>query len=163
MNFVTIDDIRHAGFIGEVTVSALQVSSCREVPDEPGVYLILRRDLAPPAFRPQGTGCEKYTNEKVSDLQGKWVEGTVVLNIGKAGGRDIAETLRDRLGKYMRFGKGRNSGHSGGRRIWQLRDSGDLLVCWKVTGRAVPREAETELIKQFEQRHGKLPFANARH
>jgi len=135
MNSASINDVSQGGFVGFVKISALQESACREVLDEPGVYLVLRRDAGPPIFSPQGTGCGKYTNEKVADLRRKWVERTVVLNIGKAGGPDIKETLRKRLKKYMRFGQGKNSGHSGGRRIWQLRDSGDLLVCWKPTGK----------------------------
>jgi hypothetical protein len=113
MNFATIDDIRHAGFVGEVIVSALQVSGCREVPDEPGVYLVLRPDARAPDFLHEGTGGRskgKDPNVKVARLRTKWVEGTVVLNIGKAGGPDIAETLRGRLNKYMRFGQRKNSG-----------------------------------------------------
>ncbi len=158
-----MEDVRDSGFVGWAKISALQESGCREVLDEAGVYLVLRLGTAAPDFLPAGTGPAKYPSEKVGDLQSRWVKGAVVLNIGKAGGPDIEETLRGRLKKYMRFGQGKNSGHSGGRRIWQLRDSGDLLVCWKPTAKAIPKQVETKLIRQFEQRYGKVPFANARH
>jgi hypothetical protein len=82
-----------------------------------------------------------------------------VLNIGKAGPGRTA-TLKSRLLNYVRFGQGKNSGHSGGRYIWQLPNSRDLLVCWKATGKAVPREVEKRLIAEFRQKYGKLPFAN---
>jgi hypothetical protein len=166
MDFASIDDVRRGGFVGEVAVSALQASRCRDVPDEPGVYLVLRPDASSPDFLPEGTGGRskgKDPDVEVACLQRKWVEGAVVLNIGKAGGPDVAETLKDRLNKYMRFGQRKSSGHSGGRYIWQLRDSGDLLVCWKVTGKAVPEDVEKGLISEFERKYGKLPFANLRH
>jgi hypothetical protein len=42
MNFASIHHIRRSGFDGFVTVSALQASKCCEVPNKPGIYLILR-------------------------------------------------------------------------------------------------------------------------
>lgn len=55
----------------------------------------------------------------------------------------------------------------GGRSIWQLADSNDLLVAWRAntderTG-ARARDIERELIADFKLTHGgKRPFANVR-
>jgi hypothetical protein len=162
-NFASIDDVRQGGFVGGVAISALRKSVCREVPDKPGVYLILRLDATTPTFLPIGTGAYKNgtdPNVGVGRLRSKWVEGAIVVNIGRAGAPGRTATLNSRLLDYVRFGQGRNSGHSGGRYIWQLHGSGNLLVCWKPTGKAVPRDVEKRLIAEFEQRYGKIPFAN---
>jgi hypothetical protein len=114
-------------------------------------------------FLRAGTGARykgRDSNVSVDILRRKWVDGAIVLNIGKAGGTKIATTLKGRLNKYMRFGRGSNSGHSGGRYIWQLRDSGDLLVFWKPSPDCLPRTVEGELLREFERQYHRLPFAN---
>ena len=60
----------------------------------------------------------------------------------------------------MKFGRGEPVGKWGGRYIWQLGDSHNLLVCWKLTPNAIPRNMEKELLREFEAVYGKLPFAN---
>ena len=59
----------------------------------------------------------------------------------------------------MRFGSGKNVGHYGGRYIWQLADSDDLVVCWKCVEDS--RRVEAAMIAEFKKNHnGKRPFAN---
>jgi hypothetical protein len=160
----SIDAIRQSGFEGFVTISALQTSNCGQVPDKPGVYLILRSSTAPPDFLSESVGGHfkgKSPTVAVSQLQGKWVENALVLNIGKAGPGKA--TLRSRLKQYFRFGRGEAVGHHGGRYIWQLAHSGNLLVCWKVTPNDIPRGVEKALIEAFETVYGRLPFANLNH
>jgi hypothetical protein len=140
MNFASIDDVRHSGFDGFVTVSALQASKCCEVPKKPGVYLVLRPTVVRPAFLEASIGgFFKGKNPTVAlvRLESKWVESAVVLYIGKAGPRTA--TLKSRLWQYVRFGQGQAVSHWGGRYIWQLADSCDLLVCWKITIEAVKK------------------------
>lgn len=36
----------------------------------------------------------------------------------------------------------------------------DLLLCWKVTLESNPRTVEKAFLAEFEDRYGKLPFAN---
>ena len=72
---------------------------------------------------------------------------------------DPEEAIERRLRQYMQFGQGKQVGHWGGRYIWQLDDSDELLVCWKVTESSIPREVEKELVRAFEKRYKKLPFA----
>ncbi len=161
MNFATYDEICNDEFTGFVTISALQTSKCCAVPDRPGIYLVLRPNDTPPKFLKKSTGGHyKGRNPRVRlrKLKSKWVEGTRVLYIGKAGPGKA--TLRGRLSAYMRFGKGKRAGHWGGRYIWQLGESGDLLMCWKETPGTRAKKLESELIRKFKTAHSKLPFAN---
>jgi hypothetical protein len=164
MNLRSIPDICQRGFSGFVTISALQKSECCEVPNQPGVYLVLRPNSTRPDFLNESIGGHfqgQNPTVAVSRLESKWVDDAVILNIGKAGlGR---ATLRRRLNQYVRFGQGEAVGHKGGRYIWQLSGSGDLLVCWKVRLDASPRAVEKALIEEFETLYGKLPFANLNH
>jgi len=87
------------------------------------------------------------------------VEDATVLYIGKAGPTQ-GRTLRIRLRECMQFGRGVPIGHSGGKLIWQLHKSGELLVCWKPTVHDDPRNVEKMLIREFEELYGRIPFAN---
>ena len=163
MKFDSVDDIRRCGFWGGESIAALQTSGCSNVPSEPGVYLVLRPNAGPPAFLEKSTGGHfkrKDPTVEVTQLASKWVGHATVLYIGKAGGPGKVATLRSRLRQYMQFGQGKAIGHWGGRYIWQLRGSCDLLVRWKLTPDAVPRDVERELIRDFEAIYKKLPFAN---
>ena len=163
MNFDSIEDMRKEGFEGFVAVCELQALECCDVPRSPGVYLVLRTSTVTPEFRSPGTGGpfkNNNPNVKIRCLERKWVDGALVMYIGKAGGKNKS-TLRTRLRLYMTFGERKPVAHWGGRYIWQLRDSLDLLVCWKITGNSDPRSAEKKLIREFEEQYGgKRPFAN---
>ena len=78
-----------------------------------------------------------------------WVRDTVVVYIGKAGGTDHSATLNKRLRMYLRFGQGAPVGHYGGRLIWQIKNSGDLLICWKTQITEEPRNVEAKLLSEF--------------
>jgi len=67
--------------------------------------------------------------------------------------------LRTRLQQYRDHGQGNPVGHWGGRYIWQLQDSSDLRIAWKVTDED-PRSIEQEMLGAFLKRYGRLPFAN---
>ena len=129
-----------------------------------GVYVVLRESESSPQFLSEGTGGffkGKNPNVSIAELKANWVEGTHVIYIGKAGGADSSATLQKRLGQYLRFGQGANIGHWGGRYIWQLADSRDLVVCWKTLTNEEPREIEHQMIADFKAVHaGKRPFAN---
>jgi hypothetical protein len=161
VNFDNIDGIRQSGFHGFLPISALKASGCCEVPNAPGIYLILNPNTTRPDFLPVSIGGHfkgKDPTVEISRLESKWVEDALVLNIGKAGLGGA--TLKSRLKQYMRFGRGEAIGHRGGRYIWQLRHSCNLLVCWKVIPDGVPRAVEKALIAEFTTVYGKLPFAN---
>jgi hypothetical protein len=79
-----------------------------------------------------------------------------VVYIGKA---DVASR---RLTQFARFGAGDKMGHWGGRYIWQLADSADLLVTWhEIAWDELAREYEKRLLARFaELNSGARPFAN---
>ena len=152
--------LREAGFCGFKSICALRRSKLAEVPEEHGIYLILRPDRCPPHFLYMK---DSIRTSDLEELQAQWVEGSRILYIGKAGGSDIAEKLRDRLKRYFRYGEGhRGSGHAGGKRIWELTNSAELIACWKTTPSDEPRMVESELQEAFHERFGKYPFANDR-
>lgn len=126
------------------------------VPAKRGIYVVFRESLDPPTFlarSPAGHFKGRDPTVPVATLTAKWVEGAHVMNIG------MATILRQRLDTYRRYGDGEPVGHQGGRYIWQLADSADLLVAWKTTDED-PADAEAKLIRAFMDEHGALPFAN---
>lgn len=157
MDFESIEDIEQQGFSGFVAVSVLRESACRQVPEVPGVYLVIRPQPQPPIFLGHSTGGhfkEREPTVPIPELQQAWVTGSIVIYVGKA------TVLRKRLHSYMRFGYGEPAPHWGGRYIWQLADAANLLVCWKATPGEEPRQIEYRLIQGFRASYGKRPFAN---
>lgn len=126
------------------------------LPDINGVYIVLNSENRPADFLTIGTGGffkGKDPNVSLVELKSNWVENTKVVYIGKA------TSLKSRLRQYFNFGQGKNVGHYGGRLIWQLKYSNELLVCWKPLT-SDPREYEADLIRQFVFKFRKRPFAN---
>lgn len=171
MNFNSLDNIKANGFLGfkkmsEVFKDKSAISKIK------GVYLILYLDNTTPEFLEVGCGpalYKKKTNPNVSieELKSNWVNDTIVINIGKAGGLNQKgvegkETLKSRLTTYFSFGLGNDVRHYGGRLIWQLKNSKDLVVCWKPTPEQEPRKIENNLVNEFKSIYGQRPFANLR-
>jgi hypothetical protein len=147
------------GFVGWRRWDELRASNFGEVPQAPASYVVYRESVAAPVFlpaSPAGWFKDKNPSVTVTRLEAEWVEGEHVVYIGKA---DVA---RRRLGQYARFGAGDPVGHWGGRLIWQLADSADLLVAWRVlAGVGTARADEKRLLARFgEVDDGRRPFAN---
>jgi hypothetical protein len=168
MKYGTIDDIMSEGFVGFKKVSDLFVKP-PSAPNERGVYLVLYLGGDSPAFAVPGVGGYfkgKDPNVSLSDLESNWVQGSIVIYIGQAGGirngKWSDQTLQKRIKKYIKFGQGKNSAHYGGRLIWQMADYKDLVVCWKpLVGKITdPKELESTLISEFKAEYEKRPFAN---
>jgi hypothetical protein len=155
MTFNDLDEIKKAGFTGFKKMNELFLDNSM-LPDTNGVYLVLNIDNKPGEFLTVGSGGHfkgKDPNISLADLKFNWVDNTKVVYIGKA------TSLRSRLRQYFGFGQGKNIGHYGGRLIWQIKYSKDLVVCWK-TLTTDPREFEVDLIQQFVKTYGCRPFAN---
>jgi hypothetical protein len=155
MTFNDIDELKKNGFIGFRKMSELFLDSSM-LPDINGVYIVLNSENRPADFLTIGTGGffkGKDPNVSLVELKSNWVENTKVVYIGKA------TSLKSRLRQYFNFGQGKNVGHYGGRLIWQLKYSNELLVCWKPLT-SDPREYEADLIRQFVFKFRKRPFAN---
>jgi len=163
IDFETLAGIKRYGFGGFVHVSHLQATGCEDVPRVPGVYLVLRTEKGRPVFLQKSVGGifkGSAPTVSVQELHDNWVDGPIVLNIGKAGGGGGSATLRSRLKQYMDFGAGKPVGHRGGRFVWQLAESGKLQVCWMPTPNEEPKSVEGRLIREFKSLYGKRPYAN---
>lgn len=159
------EQLKKLGFVGFKTVREL-MNSCKDIPPNMGVYVVLRENESEPQFVKEGTSGffkGKDPNVSFSELKTNWIDNEPVVYIGKAGGANSSATLQKRLGQYLRFGQGEDIGHWGGRYIWQLSDSQDLVICWKTLTDNEPREVERQMIADFKNAHGgKRPFANLR-
>ena len=157
----SLEGLRNLGFAGFHSVGELW-SNAGAIPPEKGVYVVLWGDSGEPEFLAQGSGGHSKGNPNVPirTLRSNWVEGRTILYIGKAGGGDTKATLSSRLKQLLDFGRGKPAKHYGGRFLWQLRGCERLLVAWKVLPEEEPALLEGELIRQFVQTYGQLPFAN---
>jgi hypothetical protein len=147
-----------AGFQGWVSFQRLG-EQLSKLSTSGGVYVVVRAAGEPLFLSVNPGGRFKGGDPSVAEeaLGVNWVDGAEVVYIGKA------DNLRRRLREYMRFGKGEPVGHWGGRLIWQLKDSDELLVAWAETPGRIPREVEAEMISAFREAFGKPPFANEPH
>ena len=179
MEYRTIDDLKKAEFEGFCSVEKLR-EDLSWIPAVQGVYMVVYQGDVMPEFLENGTGGLKRKKDKsgklkiinpnvpVSELKSNWVDGTCVVYIGKAGGVDAKgkksnSKLQKRISDYLDFGSGEPVGHWGGRLIWQIKDSKDLLFCWKAIQEQEgnPVEIEKEFIADFKRQYGgKRPFAN---
>ena len=142
------------GFAGFERVSHLH-DGTRSVPSGPGVYVVLAPTAGPGTFlsaSPGGRFKGKDPTVPAAVLRRKWHAATPVLYVGKA------TSLRSRIGQLVRFGTGSPVGHWGGRYLWQVAGSADFLVGWRPA--ADPRADEIDLLTEFAEQYGALPFAN---
>lgn len=165
MKFDLVESLEAEGFKGFKKVGDL-FEDCSDVPKEKGVYLVLFLGRNRPDFRKESVGGyfkgKNPNKESIADLCSEWVDGTIVIYIGQAGGRGSRRTLRDRISTYMKFGKGQRVAHWGGRYIWRIEPYKDLTICWKTTLED-PEDVERAIIKEFKGIYkGKRPFANLR-
>ena len=165
MIFNSIDELKDDGFEGFITIAELNKDSTH-IPKTMGIYLVIFKGDKRPAFVEQGTGGfykSKDPNKSIDFLSNKWVENTIILYIGKAGGDGMQETLNDRIKCYLSFGRGNKVAHSGGRLIWQIKNSKDLVISWKPLINDNPIVYEKKLRNSFKDKYGTLPFANLQH
>jgi len=154
-----------AGFVGFVAADDLRTTALRNVPKEPGVYIVTRETVGKPLFSQRSCGGHfkgKDPTVSLAELESNWVNGAIVIYIGKAGGGSSKRTLRKRLSDLLRFGAGKPVGHWGGRLMWQLENVDELRFCWRVAGRDDALEVERQLIREFTAAYGARPFANLR-
>jgi hypothetical protein len=147
---------KNDGFVGFVKVADL-LDSIKQVPRKGGVYIVLRTNSTPMQFLEVGTGGfyqGKKPNADLKTLVNKVVKDSITIYIGKG------VNLRRRLRELLRFGKGYDVAHSGGRYLWQISDADDLLVAWKPTPTQDPRSVEASMLTDYINEYGKLPFAN---
>jgi len=156
-----IDGICLDGFSEPISIDVLSETRCSGVSQSPGIYLIVRIPDSTPDFLCQSTG-GWFKGQDPSDpldvVRANWVEGARVVYVGKAAGR---KGLKGRLRQLLDFGLGKPIGHRGGRLLWHLENSGELLVRWRSCTGEEAESAETEAIAHFKTTYGgRRPFAN---
>ena len=161
VDFEKISPDFRCNFEGFLPIRELVESRCAEVPEKPGVYMILTMDTKTPVFN---SGYPSFSNCKLpprtpEQLATGWEPSSPVAYIGKAGGSGNNSNLRKRLSQYFDWFSGKWYRHKGGRDIWQIDHPGDLLVPWRVTEEE-PRFCEAMLIRKFRREYSKRPFAN---
>jgi transcriptional regulator with XRE-family HTH domain len=150
----SVADLRRRGFTGFVRVRRLP-KGCPDVTAESGVYAVVRSSAAAPEFLDQSVGGHfKQADPTVDlkELERQWVDGATVMYVGRGG------SLRKRIDLLARYSRGEPIAHQGGRLLWQLADHDDLLVAWLPDPDPVAREVE--LVDEFVDAYGSLPFAN---
>jgi hypothetical protein len=162
------DNLLSMGFVGFIRLKDIE-NDYNIFPDCKGLYIIYIDDNQDIGFYNPGTGGlfkGKDPNVTIEELNRKWVKDANVLYIGRAGGtakngRVYNSTLRTRIMQYLKFGKGKNIGHWGGRHIWQIKESDTLMIAYKILDEGNPVIEEQELINEFKSHYnGRLPFAN---
>ncbi len=162
--FTSKENLIKHGFTGFKTINEL----CKDstiLPKQKGVYVVINPLPSSKDFLKVGTGGHfkaKNPNISVEELNAKWVSDAIVVYIGQAGGNGSAATLQKRIKQYLDFGKGKAIGHYGGRLIWQIKHSKDLLIAWKALDKEDSCAVETKLLTDFKEHYGVLPFANMR-
>jgi len=157
--------LKKAGFVGFRSVTdLLDARLRREIPEGSGVYVVTYAGEQPPAFLQTSTGGRRKGQDadfELEELGVRWVERARVVYIGMTGGGP-SSGLRTRIRALARYSTGHNSGHAGGRALWQLPSPGNLVVCWRRTeDRAEAASEERRLLNAFRDQHDRLPFANA--
>lgn len=149
------------GFAGWSPIRDLTTAIAQIDRDAGGIYVVLRSTAIQPTFL-EASPAGRFRGDPtvtLAALRANWVPDADVLYIGKADrGR-----LRQRLRELEGFGRGTRHRHWGGRLLWQLPDSADLIVSWKKISAEPPRNVETKLLAAFRAAHGHAPFANDPH
>jgi hypothetical protein len=148
------DDLGRRGF-GDFRPLGGLVRDYADVPAVAGVYVVVLEPAPCPEFLERSVGGHfkgKDPTVSISVLRDNRVEDRLVLYIGRA------SSLRERLRLLARYGKGENVAHRGGRLLWQISAHADLEVAW--CPHEDPIAAETELLDEFVEVNGTLPFAN---
>jgi len=162
------DDLLDMGFTGFIRLKDIG-NDFNIFPETKGLYIICTDVNQDISFCNPGTAGffkGKDPNVTIDELNRKWVEDANVLYIGRAGGtakngRVYRSTLKTRIMQYIKFGRGKNIGHWGGRYIWQIKGSEDLMIAYKILEEENPVIEEQELINKFKSHYnGRLPFAN---
>lgn len=125
-----------------------------QLPPRRGVYAVLRLSTERPALIETNVIIRRkaYTVERLED---KWLDGQTIVYIGMA---EPVDGLYGRLGDFSK----QSSSHTGGRALWQLADSRDLVAAWVETPDHIAEVLEKSYLRTFKAKFGRYPFANWR-
>ncbi len=85
----------------------------------------------------------------------------IILYIGSAT-RKNSDGLYKRIKEYIQWGYGKGQIHAGGRAIWQIPKCKEILKFYwiRLASSEESKDMEAKLIKKYENKFGKIPFAN---
>lgn len=152
----------YAAFEGFLPLRSV-LKNLSQIPAKPGIYIVVRTSRSRAKFISRSAAGRfkgRDPTSPIEKLKEKWVPGATVVYIGKAGPA-ASRSLRKRIRELVQFGSGKPVAHWGGRALWQWEEIWDARVAWKPIA-GDPRNAERRMIKEFELRFGRLPFANFR-
>lgn len=157
----TKNGLKLEGFSGFRPIEDLAIM---RIPQGTGLFAV----IAPPDFQPRflkqstaGTFKKKKPSLPQEALAAEWVDGAVVLYLGKAGpGSQGNRGLRRQIKEFVDFGQGKPPGHWDGRLIWQIFDAESLVIAWKELPAEQLNDAEAGYHEAFTEAYGRLPFAN---
>ena len=92
LTIFTVEGLRQLGFGGFITVQQFWENGTSSIPDQPGVYAVLRNSSEIPEFLPTSVGGrfkDKDPTVTIDILHKHWVDGAEVLYLGKAGGQKV--------------------------------------------------------------------------
>lgn len=140
------------------TLQTLYRCGCDCIPEAPGIYRVLRPEGMSIHFTEHtyNHSAKLYPVEKLSSKY-RDCKDQEVLYIGKADGK---KGLRQRLKQYMNYGWSKAANHNGGRAIWQIEDTGLLLLAFEECENAEAREKQ--LLADYKAKNGSYPLANWR-
>lgn len=152
LNFLSSNEFGHF-----CTFSNLEENGYNDIPNEPGLYVVLMPNNFTPIFTDTSTAISEFRGRNllatIETLQENWVKNSRILYIGKS------NNLNRRFREFVRYGYGLGVNKRGGRYIWQLVNCHNLLIGYVTDNN--PRETEHQLIVNFRNNHnGKRPFAN---
>ncbi|MDR2712107.1 MAG: GIY-YIG nuclease family protein [Clostridiales bacterium] len=141
------------------TIKRLKENKCSEVPEKNGIYVVISPEnfaveFAGSAFDLLHAELKEYKKYCIKELEAKFCQSDrQVLYIGKASGKG---GLKKRIRQYI----GMKFNHRGGRAIWHIKDSHELLIGYCECEN--PEEKEKEMLKSYKDKHSVYPVANQR-
>jgi hypothetical protein len=144
-------ELERVGFVGFVPLIGMDRT---QLPRRHGVYVVMHGLDQEPEFLDSNI-IDKWPPYPSAQLRERWLTDVPVVYIGKAEGK---VGLHRRVGAFSR----QATNHSGGRSLWQLERSEDLLVAWLETPGESALAVEQRYLQSFKAAHGSYPFANRR-
>ncbi len=131
----------------------------QDLPDEPGIYVVLFATNQPLHFVPRSTTVLYADPTSCEELQSKWTRicqkaPTDIIYIGKG------DSIRKRVRILARFGVGRAGNHHGGEWMWQVQEIAEARVVIQTCPAGKQVGFENWLLKRFYEEHGDYPLAN---
>ena len=152
-----------------------------EVPDKKGIYFVIYKDcnqleIDKDCFIFKKENCpieadrKRYSMKKLTEKLKKYNNESQRNNILYIGKAEPKKGLKQRIEQYLQTGKDKHGNHNGGKAIWQIDNTDNLLVLCYITEDALNNTKkhicssmiESELLKQFKRNYGTYPLANWR-